>query len=308
MNKNLFLLVNGALAYKKSQNQLRHEGEVSTEVATDANATITTTEGETNNMKLRVCNGYLFLGEDEHVPLHVYKIPHGSSPTKKVSHVGIKLTEKALAYNECTSLSVHLNTGDELRFGGEDFSAGFFEVTDEHISLTEDADMFVMMYRADQAKNGATFVSHVFQHCAVSEPLEKEELCEKEAQIVVFTGYQGEKKTDVRIAHTARLDLTTQDWKCVDDLNTDKDVHWTPLKMNTAHLIEEGNYQIIMGDDCTTMRRIHLSARGHYGLFVNGQDKVEGVTDGVEAEMVFYSNAKLLSGMFAVAMAFVGLF
>lgn len=111
--------------------------------------------------RLRVCNAYpysaaldVFLGKSE------------------------KLTEdQPLAYKGCRDFKTQLKSGDKIEFRIGDANAGTFSVSD---LPSNDAVLFLAIYRHDTLSTAVSFESHVFANLL-------------NAQIAVIDTYQGSK-------------------------------------------------------------------------------------------------------------------
>lgn len=151
--------------------------------------------------RLRVCNAYPYSAA-----LDVFR---GKSE---------KLTDdSSLAYKKCRDFKVQLKPGDKLEFKVGDANAGTFSVSD---LPSNDAVLFLAIYRHDTLSTAVSFESHVFANLL-------------NAQIAVIDTYKGAKKASLRI----------------EDHQTSKAARSEELRYDSVVAVNPGKYEAVLADN-----------------------------------------------------------
>merc|ERR1719498_1961487 len=94
-----------------------------------------------------------------------------------------KLTSSPLPYKQCGEYDPSLKSGDKIDFKVGDSSAGSFSISE---LPSNDAILFLVIYRHDTVSTGISFESHVFANMV-------------NAQVAVVDTYRGAAKSTPRI-------------------------------------------------------------------------------------------------------------
>jgi len=117
--------------------------------------------------RLRVCNAY----------------PYSAALDVRLGKTEKLTADTPLAYKACRDFRTQLRAGDKLEFMVGDANAGTFSVSD---LPSNDAVLFLAIYRHDVASTAVSFESHVFANLL-------------NAQIAVIDTYKGSKKSTLKI-------------------------------------------------------------------------------------------------------------
>lgn len=216
--------------------------------------------------KLRVCNAY---------------------PTESALEVSVNdrkhvLTKDTpLAYKQCRDFREVLNSGDKLIFSVGDVNAGTFSIAD---LPSNDATLFLAIYRHDRESTAVSFVSHVFANLL-------------NAQIAVIDTYKGKDRKTNENSMVKIADVKANQGRSEE------------LRYNSVVAVNPGKYEAVIEDNgkVAAKQEVVTLDRESYVILRVGVEADSGKTFPEELVVFPQSDSSLLKKGAASTSVFVAM-